>query len=502
MQVSLIATVLNEGTSIRRLMDSILAQTRPPDEVVICDGGSCDDTVAILREYEDRLPLKVIERPGANISQGRNAAIAVASYPVIAVTDAGVRLDPHWLEHLIAPFEADPHTHAVAGFFLPDPATPFEVAMGATVLPSLEDINPRKFMPSSRSAAFRRDVLEQVGGYPEWLDFCEDLILDFRVVAQYGPFVFAPQAIAYFRPRSSLRAFIKQYYQYARGDGKARLFFLRHLIRYLTYLAALPAIVIAAFALNPLWLLLLVAGGVYMVATPYRRLLEQWNGLNAGEKVSAALWVPVIRVVGDLAKMAGYPVGVLWRWRHRPPPGLPKPLPRLRRLNNWLERLDKTLSARLNIAEKKGAGRMMTILVTRSGDALPFLAALGALAVIGGPLWQVRAMLLVVADMLTFLIAQTLKFITRRARPEGTWGEVYRRLDPYSFPSGHAARGGAVGGMALALGPLWFGVALIAWGAAVAASRVMMGVHYLSDVIAGFLLGVSIAAVLALLVLM
>lgn len=502
MQVSLIATVLNEGASIRRLMDSILAQTRPPDEVVICDGGSCDDTVAILREYGGYLPLKVIERPGANISQGRNAAIAAASHPIIAVTDAGVRLDPHWLEHLIAPFEADPNTHAVAGFFLPDPATPFEVAMGATVLPSLEDINPQTFMPSSRSAAFRRDVLEQVGGYPEWLDFCEDLILDFRIAAQYGPFVFAQQAIAYFRPRSSLRAFVKQYYQYARGDGKARLFFLRHLIRYLTYLVALPAILIAALVLSPLWLLLLLAGGVYMVATPYRRLFEQWDSLGAGGKVSAALWVPIIRVTGDLAKMAGYPVGVLWRWRNRPPPSLPQRPPRLHRLNAWLDRLDTRLSARLNIAEKKGLGRTVAILITRSGDALPFLAALGALAVMGGPLWRMRALLLVVADMLAFLLSQALKFATRRARPEGTWGEVYRRLDPYSFPSGHAARGGAVGGMALALGPLWFGMALMAWGVAVATSRVMMGVHYLSDIVAGFLLGMGIAVALALVVLM
>ena len=114
-------------------MDGLVAQSRPPDEVVIVDGGSADDTVAVIASYSDRLPLRVLVRPGANISQGRNEAIAQARGPIIASTDAGVRLHPDWLRALVQPFADDPRTQAVAGFFLPDPHTPFEAAMGATV---------------------------------------------------------------------------------------------------------------------------------------------------------------------------------------------------------------------------------------------------------------------------------------------------------------------------------------------------------------------------------
>jgi glycosyltransferase involved in cell wall biosynthesis len=319
MPVSLIVTVLNEGDTIRALMDSITAQSRLPDEIIICDGGSQDNTLAILAEYTNCLPLTVIQRPGANISCGRNTAIRAAKHDLIAVTDAGVRLDPHWLEHLVAPLEADIHVQVVSGFFLPDPQTPFEVAMGATVLPALQDVKPATFMPSSRSVAFRRTAWEEAGGYPEWLDFCEDLILDFRLSALYGSFAFAPQAIAYFRPRQNMRAFFRQYYQYARGDGKANLFFRRHLIRYLTYSIALPAIILTGIFISPWWLLVLFAGGLYMVATPYRRLLAQWGKLSAQEKLIAALWVPIIRIGGDIAKMIGYPAGLIWRMRNRPP---------------------------------------------------------------------------------------------------------------------------------------------------------------------------------------
>src|SRR5919197_1364958 len=99
MRVSVVFTVLNEVAALPRLLDSLAAQTRQPDEVVACDGGSRDGTVELLRA-ERRFPLRVIESPGANISRGRNLAIAAATGDVIACTDAGVVLDPHWLEQI------------------------------------------------------------------------------------------------------------------------------------------------------------------------------------------------------------------------------------------------------------------------------------------------------------------------------------------------------------------------------------------------------------------
>jgi glycosyltransferase involved in cell wall biosynthesis len=327
MKVSVIATVLNEGPAIRRLLDSLADQSRPPDEVVIVDGGSSDDTLSILRDWAaaGRLPLRILEQPGANISQGRNAAIAAASGELIVSTDAGVRLEPDWLAQLIAPFGqprgAAPTTQAtvsvVAGWFVADPHTLFETAMGATVLPALRDVRPASFLPSSRSVAFRQEAWQAVGGYPEWLDYCEDLVFDLRLRALFGPFPFAPQAVVHFRPRGSLRAFFRQYYRYARGDGKADLWRKRHAIRYLTYLLLAPGLLVLALFHSPWWWLALAAGGAAYTATPYRRLWPALAGYRPLERLKALLWVPVIRVVGDVAKMLGYPVGLAWRWRNR-----------------------------------------------------------------------------------------------------------------------------------------------------------------------------------------
>ena len=320
--ISLIATVLNEGDNIRVLCDSILAGTRQPDDIVFVDGGSVDDTVAILREYSDRLPLRVIEAPGCNISGGRNIAIRAARGDIIAVTDAGVRLEARWLERLCEPLLHDASAQVVAGFFLAAPTTPFEAALGAVTLPALAEIDPDAFLPSSRSIAFRKSAAEKADLYPEWLDFCEDLIFDLRLRALQGPFTFAPDAIVYFRPRATPGKFFRQYFCYARGDGKADLWRKRHAIRYAVYLLFLPLILALALLHHPLWLgFSLISGGAYLVR-PCRRLPANMKRLG---RVNLLTWLyclallPFLRALGDSAKMLGYPVGWRWRLRRRPP---------------------------------------------------------------------------------------------------------------------------------------------------------------------------------------
>ena len=322
--MAIIATVLNERDSISELLNTVVAQTRQPDEVIFVDGGSTDDTVEIIHSYADRMPLEVLVLPGANISEGRNAAIEAAHSEVIASTDAGVKLVPEWLESLVEPFEsvdAGGSAGAVCGFFLPNPRTPFEVALGATILPREQEIDPISFLPSSRSVAFLRAAWEE-WPYPEWLDYCEDLVFDLGLKELGCRFEFRPHALAHFRPRSSFKAFFKQYYRYARGDGKADLWRKRHAVRYATYLVAGPAMLALAILSSPWWLLALGAGGVIYLWTPYRRLLPDLSNMPLVKQFNALAMVPVIRIVGDVAKMCGYPVGLVWRFRRRDDPAV------------------------------------------------------------------------------------------------------------------------------------------------------------------------------------
>ena len=103
-------------------------------------------------------------------------------------------MDPDWLERLHSALGDD--VDVVSGFFRPTASTAFERAMGATVLPAVANIAPDNFLPSSRSVAFRKEAWAEVGGYPEWLDYCEDLVFDLNLRDAGRRFVFVPEAIA------------------------------------------------------------------------------------------------------------------------------------------------------------------------------------------------------------------------------------------------------------------------------------------------------------------
>ena len=79
--------------------------------------------------------------------------------------------------------------------------------------------------------------------------------------------------------------------------------------------------------------------------------------------------------------------------------------------------------------------------------------------------------------------------------PPGEWGAIYRTTDPHSFPSGHAARSVLLAILLTAWGPAWAAPLAILWAPLVALARVSLGVHYLSDVVAGGLLGLAAALV-------
>jgi len=314
-RVSLVATVKNEADNIAALLDSMLAQTRPADEIVINDNGSTDETAAIVQRFiAQGHPLKLV-RGGFNIPSGRNNAIRNAQGPLIAVCDAGLTLPTHWLETIIAPLEQGV-ADIVGGFYEPAPQSIWELVLGATNYPDVHEVDPATFLPSGQSVAFTKTAWEAVGGYPEWANTCEDLIFDRELIKGEFRFAFEPHAATQFRPRSSPAAYFTQYYRYAHGDGVANLFARRHAIRYASYVGLFVILELARRWKSAI--LLLVPGVAFHTAKPYRRVWRRTKELTLGKRAFALALVPLIRLIGDVAKMLGYPVGV-WRRFTRPP---------------------------------------------------------------------------------------------------------------------------------------------------------------------------------------
>jgi len=312
-RVSLCATLLDEADSVVPWLDSILAQTRAPEEIVICDGGSSDGTVERIEVRAAQDPrIRLIVEDGANVAEGRNAAIEAASGPAIAVTDAGTVLDPEWLERLIAPLEDDPGLAVSAGFYRPAGRNAFERILATAITPRRRDLPADGFPPSSRSVAFRKSWWKRVDGYPDWLEAGEDLVFDYRLRRAGARFAFASEAIVSWYPRPGLGEFFAKYRKYARGDGHGHLFPLRHAIRYAAYSAGLALAVRSRRSRLARALLLL--GFCKHMSRFLSRVQEEKPLPGAGGMVASYGLVPAIVVVGDVAKMIGYPQGLWERW--------------------------------------------------------------------------------------------------------------------------------------------------------------------------------------------
>jgi glycosyltransferase involved in cell wall biosynthesis len=301
LKVSLIATVRDAGPFIEEFLESVRAQTRPPDEVVVVDGGSMDGTFQVLERAEG---VTAISESGANIARGRNLAIRAATHDVIAVTDADCVLAPDWLERLLRPLEHG--ADVSAGAYVPIARGFADVCLSAHI-PDPPEMRPG-WLPSARSVAFRREVFEAAGRYPEWLEVGEDMYLNHRWVEGGARIDPAPDAVTYWRVRPTLAETWRQYSRYAEGDASAGMYAWRHATRLLTY--GVAAAVVASRR-KPLIALALAAGAAYAarpMARAWRRLADRPT-----KRLGAVVAVPAAMAFIDAAKMSGYLRGRLAR---------------------------------------------------------------------------------------------------------------------------------------------------------------------------------------------
>jgi glycosyltransferase involved in cell wall biosynthesis len=237
-RISLVATVFNERAAIADWLASIEQQTLQPDEIVIVDGGSDDGTIELLNEFAkthphtrvivDRTCTKQFSR--GPISRGRNRAISEARGEIIAVTDAGCRLQPQWLAEITGPF-TDPEVDVVSGWYRAAPGNRLQEYLAPMFCPPLDRIDRGRFLPSSRSVAFRKSAWQAAGGYPEDSYTAEDTLFDMRLFAVARKKCFAADAIVEWHLPATWKELRRKLYAYGYGEGQQRLFVLRNLSR-------------------------------------------------------------------------------------------------------------------------------------------------------------------------------------------------------------------------------------------------------------------------------
>ena len=110
MKISVAMTTYNGASYVREQLDSILAQDRTPDELIVCDDGSSDATSEILRDYAARAPFPmqiVFNEKRLGSTKNFERAIGLCSGEIIALSDQDDVWRPHKLQSIKQKFDGD-----------------------------------------------------------------------------------------------------------------------------------------------------------------------------------------------------------------------------------------------------------------------------------------------------------------------------------------------------------------------------------------------------------
>jgi glycosyltransferase involved in cell wall biosynthesis len=212
MKLSVYIPCYNAENYLERSIQSLLGQTRPPDEILIVDDGSKDRTVEIAAKFSVRV---VRHESNKGLAAARNTAFHSASHELVGAIDADVYPDKNWLERLLVHFD-DPRVVGTGGrlieAFRDTPADAWRASQLSQDLGEERIIiegDSRKCLGGFGTILTKSTVLN-LGGYNEsYRTNFEDVDLNERLVRAGHRLIFEPRAIAYHQRRDTISSVIR-----------------------------------------------------------------------------------------------------------------------------------------------------------------------------------------------------------------------------------------------------------------------------------------------------
>jgi glycosyltransferase involved in cell wall biosynthesis len=223
-EISVILPVLNEEKYLEDAVKAILSQEYDGKlEVILAIGPSHDKTAEIaqrLREGDSRVV--IVENPSGRTAAGLNLAIAASSYSIIVRVDGHANISKNYC-HLVSEILEKTGAVNVGGVMAAEGQTLFERSV-ARAMRSPLGVGASKFHTGGGAGevdtvylgAFRKEALYAIGGFDERFTRAQDWELNFRLRQAGGVIYFDPRLVVTYRPRSSVKALAKQYFEYGR----------------------------------------------------------------------------------------------------------------------------------------------------------------------------------------------------------------------------------------------------------------------------------------------
>ncbi|MFI6340151.1 glycosyltransferase family 2 protein [Streptomyces sp. NPDC050535] len=266
--VSVIMPVLDEERHLRGSVQAILAQEYDGEmEVVLAVGPSSDRTEEIAAELvretasHDNKRVHTVPNPAGRTPAALNAAIKASRHPIVVRVDGHGMLSPNYIATAVRLLE-ETGAQNVGGIMHAEGENDWEHAVAAAMTSKI-GVGNAAFHTGGEAApaetvylgVFRREALEQQGGYNEEFIRAQDWELNFRIREAGGLIWFSPELRVSYRPRPSVRALAKQYKDYGRWRHVVARFHEGSInLRYLappTAVCAIVAGVVVGAAVTP-----------------------------------------------------------------------------------------------------------------------------------------------------------------------------------------------------------------------------------------------------------
>jgi glycosyltransferase involved in cell wall biosynthesis len=222
--ISVILPVLNEESHLESAVLSVLSQDyRGPLEIILALGPSRDRTNEIatkLASQDNRV--KLLDSPTGKTAAGLNLALATSKSPVVVRVDGHAQIPNNYISLVVEILNKTGAVN-VGGVMAAVGTTAFERAVAGAMRSPL-GVGASRFHTGGEAGevdtvylgAFRREALVAIGGFDERFTRAQDWELNFRLRENGGVIYFDPRLHVTYRPRSSVSALAKQYFEYGR----------------------------------------------------------------------------------------------------------------------------------------------------------------------------------------------------------------------------------------------------------------------------------------------
>lgn len=217
--VSIVIPMYNAERHIKDVLEAIFTQNYSgPIEVIVVNDGSKDKSLEIVKDFQKRGDLKIIDQPNQGAVAATNNGFKAAKYDIICSVDSDVVLHKDWLGKIMQEFD-DPVVGAVQGYYKTPKNVSFWSKMMGYDVEARYDSIPSKYVTQvcTGDTAYRKSAIEKTGFFDPAFKYGYDNDMSYRLQKAGYKLVFRQDAICDHYWKADLKNYIKQQYHSAYG---------------------------------------------------------------------------------------------------------------------------------------------------------------------------------------------------------------------------------------------------------------------------------------------